>query len=87
MANVSTNSNPVLGVFAVAALLAFLAVENSKLDVKQKWYGEKLEAAKQAKAAQQFIKDYRLERGVFIDEVNDPNETALIGQDRLRPIV
>jgi poly-gamma-glutamate system protein len=85
MANVSTNSNPVLGVFAVAALLAFLAVENSKLDVKQKWYGEKLEAAKQAKAAQQFIKDYRLERGVFIDEVNDPNETALIGQD-LTPI-
>jgi poly-gamma-glutamate system protein len=85
MASVNTNSNPVLGIFAIAALLAFLAVENSKLDVKQKWYGEKLEAARQAKTAQQFIKEYRLERGVFIDEVNDPNETALIGQD-LTPI-
>ncbi|MEK9137852.1 MAG: poly-gamma-glutamate system protein, partial [Bacteroidota bacterium] len=73
------------GVFAVAALLAFLAVENSKLDVKQKWYSEKLEAAKRAKTAQQYIKEYRLERGVFVDAVNDPNETALIGQD-LTPI-
>jgi poly-gamma-glutamate system protein len=71
----------VLAVFAVAALLVFLAVENSKVDVKQKWYAEKLEAAKRAKAAQQCIKDYRLERGVFVDAVNDPNETALIGQD------
>ena len=85
MASVNTNSGPVLGMFAAAALLAFLAVENSKLDVKQKWYNEKLEAAKHAKSAQQCIKDYRLERGVFVDEVNDPNETALIGQD-LTPI-
>ena len=85
MAGANTNSGPVLGMFAAAALLAFLAVENSKLDVKQKWYNEKLEAAKHAKSAQQCIKDYRLERGVFVDEVNDPNETALIGQD-LTPI-
>jgi poly-gamma-glutamate system protein len=85
MASVNTSSYPVLGVFAVAAVLAFLAVENSKLDVKQKWYSEKLEASKRAKAAQQCIKEYRLERGVFVDEVNDPNETALIGQD-LTPI-
>lgn len=85
MASTNTNSNPLLGVFAVAALLAFLAVENSKLDVKQKWYSEKLEAARRAKTAQQHLKEYRLERGVFVDAVNDPNETALIGQD-LTPI-
>ena len=85
MASVNTNSNPVLSVFAVAALLAFLAVENSKLDVKQKWYSEKLEAARRAKTAQQHLKEYRLERGVFVDAINDPNETALIGQD-LTPI-
>jgi len=85
MASVNTNSSSVLGIFAVAALLAFLAVENSKLDAKQKWYNEKLEAARRAKTAQEVIKEYRLERGVFIDEVNDPNETALIGQD-LTPI-
>ncbi len=85
MASVNTNSGPVLGIFAAVALLAFLAVENSKLDVRQKWFIEKLEAAKLAKSAQQCVKEYRLERGVFVDEVNDPNETALIGQD-LTPI-
>ncbi len=85
MALPDANSNPLLGVFAIAALLAFLAVENSKLDVKQKWYSEKLEAAKLAKAAQLCIKNYRLERGVYVDNVNDPNETALIGQN-LTPI-
>ncbi len=81
MATINTYSNPVLAVFAVAAALSFLAVENSKIDVRQKWYNEKLEAARRTKAAQECIKDFRLERGVFIDAVNDPNETALIGQD------
>jgi poly-gamma-glutamate system protein len=81
MATANTYSNPVIGIFAVVALLLLLAVENSKVDVKQKWYGEKLEASKRAKAAQQCIKEFRLQKGVFIDAVNDPNETALIGQD------
>lgn len=85
MATANTYSKPLLGVFAVAAALLFIAVENSKLDVKQKWYAEKLEAARRAKVAQQCIKEFRLEKGVFIDVVNDPNETALIGED-LTPI-
>jgi poly-gamma-glutamate system protein len=85
MATANTSSSPVLLIYGFAALLAFLAVENSKQEVKQKWYTEKLEAAKHARAAQQAIKEYRLEKGVFVDEVNDPNETALIGQD-LTPI-
>ena len=71
--------------YAIAAILAVVAVENSKLDVKQKWYAEKLQAARTASEAQLCIKDFRLEKGVFVDEVNDPNETALIGQD-LTPI-
>lgn len=81
MVTPNTYPNSVLGVFAVAAALAFLVVENSKVDVRQKWYAEKYEAAKRALEAQRCIKEYRLERGVFIDNVNDPNETALIGQD------
>lgn len=85
MATANTYSKPLLGVFAVAAALLFIAVENSKLDVKQKWYAEKLDAARRAKMAQQCIKEFRLEKGVFIDVVNDPNETALIGED-LTPI-
>ncbi|MEZ5145841.1 MAG: hypothetical protein R2759_01840 [Bacteroidales bacterium] len=34
-------SNKIIGALSVLALLAFLAVENSKVDVRQKWYREK----------------------------------------------
>jgi len=74
-------SNIVLGVISFLSLLAFIAVENSKIDVKQDWYNEKLEAAQLSKKAADYIKNHRLENGIFIDEVNDPNQTALIGQE------
>lgn len=70
-----------MGLLFIIALLAFLAVENSKMNVKQDFYNEKLEAARLASAAEECIKNYRLEKGVFIDDVNDPNQTALIGQE------
>ena len=77
----SAGSKRVLSVIALFALLAFLAVENGKVDYKLKWYEQKLEASKLAKQAEDYLREYRLQKGVFIDNVNDPNETALIGQD------
>jgi poly-gamma-glutamate system protein len=74
-------SNIVLGLVSLLALLAFIAVENGKMDVKQRWYKEKLEAAQLSQAAEEYLKDYRMENGIFIDEINDPNHTALIGQE------
>jgi len=74
-------SNIVLIVLTVLSLLAFIAVENSKVEVKQDWYNEKLEAAKLSQLAANYLKNYRLEKGVFIDVINDPNQTALIGQE------
>ena len=74
-------SNKIIGALSVLALLAFLAVENSKVDVRQKWYREKLEAATLSAEAAHSIKQYRLNKGIFVDEVNDPNQTALIGQE------
>jgi poly-gamma-glutamate system protein len=74
-------SNIVLSALSFLSLMAFIAVENSKIDVKQDWYAEKLEAAQLAKSAATAIKEQRLEKGVFIDDVNDPNQTALIGQE------
>jgi len=74
-------SNIVLGVISFLSLLAFIAVENSKVDVKQDWYKEKLEAAQLSQKAAESLKNYRLEKGIFIDEINDPNQTALIGQE------
>jgi poly-gamma-glutamate system protein len=74
-------SNIVLGVLSLLSLLAFIAVENSKVDVQQDWYSEKLEASQLTSLAATTLKDYRLEKGVFTDDVNDPNQTALIGQE------
>ena len=74
-------SNIVLGLLFLLSRLAFIAVENSKKDVRQKWYNEKLEAAILSKNAANYLKSFRLEEGVFIDAVNDPNQTALIGQE------
>jgi poly-gamma-glutamate system protein len=79
--NISAGSKTVLSVLALLALMAFLAVEYGKEDVKLKWYEQKIESARIAKNAVDFLKEFRLQKGVFIDAVNDPNETALIGQD------
>ena len=81
MLKFNAKSNVVLGVLSLISLLAFLAVENSKVDVKQDWYASKLKAAQLSQTAAEYLKDYRLEKGVFIDAINDPNQTALIGQE------
>ena len=77
----SAKSNLVLGVLSALALLALLAVENGTVEVKQDWYEEKLAAAELSMEAMEAIKEHRLEKGVFIDAVNDPNQTAMIGQE------
>ena len=81
MVTFKAKSNIVLGLLFLLALLAFIAVENGKRDVKQEYYEEKLQAARLAEAAENTLKNYRLENSVFIDDVNDPNQTALIGQE------
>ncbi len=79
--NLSAGSKTVLSVLALLSLMAFLAVEYGKEDVKLKWYDQKLEASKIASKATEYLKEFRMQKSVFVDVVNDPNETALIGQD------
>ncbi len=81
MKNFHAASIWVLSFLTLMALLGLLAVEFYKVDVKRKWYEEKLEASTLAMKACKFLKEQRLDKGVFIDAVNDPNRTALIGQD------
>ncbi len=71
----------VLAILSLVALAGLYLVETQKTDVKRKWYNEKLEASKIAKQAADLLKEYRLQKSVFIDVVNDPNRTTLIGQD------
>lgn len=79
--NLNSGSKTVLSVLSLLALMAFLAVEYGKEDVKLKYYDQKIEASKLAKEAADYLKDMRIRKSVFVDIVNDPNETALIGQD------
>ncbi|MBK6347694.1 MAG: poly-gamma-glutamate system protein [Bacteroidales bacterium] len=81
MLNYRAKSNIVLGFIALLSLFAFIAVENSKKEVREEWYTEKLAAARLSQQAALCLKDNRLEAGVFIEEVNDPNQTSLIGQE------
>ena len=68
------------------ALALFIRVENSRVFVSDEYYEEKLMAAKLMQEAESAIKDYRNDQGIYIDEVNDPNRTAMIG-DKQSPIV
>lgn len=81
MYNLNAGSKTVLSVLSLLALMAFLAVEYGKEDVRLKYFDQKIEAAKLAKEAADDIKEFRMHKGLFIDVVNDPNETALVGQD------
>ncbi len=71
----------VLSVLLLISIIGLFAVENGKVEVEQRWYTEKLRAAILAQDAAEYIKNYRLKNSVFVDAVNDPNETALIGQE------
>lgn len=77
----SPRSNKILLPFTLVACLALFWVEEGKRVMPSPWYDEMLRAAETAAAAAREIKRHRLERGVFVDPVNDPAETALIGQE------
>src|SRR6056297_696254 len=62
------------------AIILFLWTENSKVMRKKDYFEEKLAAAKLMQEAEQMLKNHRRQQGVFIDEVNDPNKTGLIGE-------
>ncbi len=81
MIKISIRNNFTLSVLAILSLFSFLWIENSKIIVKQRWYDEKLAAAQLMYKAEQDIKSIRMENGIFLDNINDPNETALIGQE------
>jgi len=76
----SAKSNLSLIILLLASIALFMWVNNSRMFLKEKYYDEKLEASRIMKEASDLIKEHRLEQGIFIDVVNDPNRTALIGE-------
>jgi len=70
----------------LVAIALFIWVENSRVFISDKYYEEKLAASKLMQSAELAIKEYRNSAGIYIDEVNDPNRTAMIG-DKQSPII
>lgn len=66
---------------AALAVLILLVVEAGKREVRSPWYDDMFEAAELSARAAEHLKAIRLERGIFVDPVNDPTESALIGQE------
>lgn len=76
----SAKSNLSLLILLIISIVLFIWVENSRVYISGKYYEDKLAAAELMQKAMDTIKEYRLSQDVFIDEVNDPNLTGLIGE-------
>ena len=70
----------ILVILAVFNLLLFYGATQVKDDVLSRGYEEKIKAAEIMASALAELKNFRMEKGVFVDTENDPNETALVGQ-------
>jgi poly-gamma-glutamate system protein len=75
----SAKSNLSLFLLLIISVVLFIWVNGSRVFVSEEYYSEKLAAAKLMQQAENVIKEHRLAQDIFIDEVNDPNLTALIG--------
>jgi poly-gamma-glutamate system protein len=80
MKKLHINSNLVISILAILSILSYLLVENTMSFVKEDYFDLKIKAAKHTKKALQHLKDVQYKNVVFVDNLNDPNETGLIGQ-------
>lgn len=78
---INIRSNFVLLFVALTSLVGFYIVENNIIMKKDKWYNEKLEAATLCQKAEQTVKNFYYGNVEYVDNLNDPNETGLIGQE------
>lgn len=80
MAKISIRSTSVLSTIALLAIGLLYIVESSKKNVREAWYSEKIAASKLTQKALLHLKNERFENVDFVDNINDPNETGLIGE-------
>ncbi len=78
---INIRSNIILISLALLSVLGLLVVENSKVMRKKKWYDDNLAAALLCESSADLLKDYYYGDVEFVDNLNDPNETGLIGHE------
>ena len=77
--HINIRSNVVLLFVAVCCMAGYYIVEENMIMHKEQWFEEKLAAANLSKEAALTLKNYYLGDVEFVDNINDPNETGLIG--------
>lgn len=81
MNSISLRSPLVLSILGVLAISFLFIAEQTKREIETEWFDEKLEASRLSETAQKHLKQLRLGEAVFTNNLNDPNETGLIGQE------
>jgi poly-gamma-glutamate system protein len=70
----------VLVIMAIISLAVFYMASSLTVKIRQPAYDTKIAAAQRMAEAMKILKDSRGEAAVFMDDINDPNETGLIGR-------
>lgn len=79
MKNISIRSTFVLSVIGIISIGLFALVERTKKNRLEDWNQEKISASQLSKKAMDHLKNINIKDQVFIDNINDPNESGLIG--------
>ena len=69
----------ILVIMALVSVVAFTIAFFSREVIISNTYEKKVNAAMQMEKAMVMLKNIRMEKGVFVDIENDPNETGLVG--------
>lgn len=80
-----TKEDVILIGLAIFLMISIMSILASQVKVEDKWYYEKLDAAKRLEASFKVIKEEKIKRNIKIDSSIDINHTGLIGVE-LTPI-
>ncbi len=69
-----------LVILSILSLVCFIITINVKTTEVSPSYNSKVKAANLMEAAMNELKNHRMEKSIFIDSENDPNETGLVGE-------
>ena len=70
----------VLVAMAVISLIVFYSASALTVKTREPAYDLKIASAQRMARAMQVLKDNRMAEAIFVDDVNDPNETGLVGR-------
>jgi len=79
MKEISIRSTLVLSILAVIAIGLMFLVEASKKEYTQPYFQEKMAAANLMEECVEYLKNTHFKDEVSIDNINDPNDTRIIG--------